>query len=287
MGASQQKSALAQGLGAFSLVLGAPALAQPGRFVEAIGLEDTPRARAIARGVGVQELVVGSGILARPRPYGLLYARVGGDLLHLSILGANLARGPKDRTKLLAAIGNVAAITVLDAIAARKHDPSPPPAAQQGRGGDDTGETVRVTGPVRVHATVTARASRQELHDHFVAGTELPEALQSLQVEEAGEDRFFWRAASGATGTTWFKQAPGTRGTEIHVEAELPSSKLPGKLGAKATSEQVMEGLRRIKQVIETGEIVRSDGNPDGPALHRAAKQHRAQPLATPAGDEG
>lgn len=288
MGAAKQKSALAQGLGAFSLALGAPALTTPGRFVEAIGLEDTPRARAIARGVGVQELLVGAGILARPRPYGLLWSRVAGDLLHLGLLGASYARGPKDKARLGAAIGNVAAIMVVDAVAARTHDPSPPSAAKQGRTGEDKGETVRVpSGPERVHATVTMRGSRDEVRQLFLEGDELPDALHSLQVEEAGDDRFFWRAASGATGQTWFKNAPAGRGVEIHVEAEIPAGWL-GKLGGKTVSAQLMESLRRIKQVVETGEVVRSEGNPDGPSLKRFAKQRRAQPVtaATPSSSQ-
>jgi hypothetical protein len=229
----------------------------------------------------VQELVVGAGILARPRPYGLLWSRVAGDVLHLGLLATSYARGPKHRDRLLGAIGNVAAVMVIDAIAARSHDPSPPPASKQGRTGDDTGETVVVPSADsgRVHATVTTRGTREEVRRLFLDGEHLPEALHGLQVEEAGGDRFFWRAASGATGTTWFKDAPAGRGVEIHVEAELPAGRL-GKLGQKAGSEQIMESLRRIKQVVETGEVVRSEGTPDGPSLKRFAKQRRAQPVA-------
>ena len=74
-----------------------------------------------------------------------------------------------------------------------------------------------------------------------------------------------------------FRDAPGDRGTEIHVAlrgggmaARLKGSALP----------QVKNELRRFKQRTETGEIPRSDGAPEGERVARKFKQRPAQPLA-------
>ncbi|HKG39722.1 MAG TPA: hypothetical protein VKB25_12090 [Conexibacter sp.] len=97
-----------------------------------------------------------------------------------------------------------------------------------------------------------------------------------------------WRSSEHGVGdeaTVTFAAAPGDRGTEIHVE--LPSPGQGGKLGevvgtvvgsgplAKAKDE-----LRHFKQLVETGEIARSDGVPEGEQVGRKVKQRPAQPLA-------
>jgi uncharacterized membrane protein len=80
-----------------------------------------------------------------------------------------------------------------------------------------------------------------------------------------------------------FQDAPGDRGTEIHVDlADAPGSKLGGTLrnlvGAP-TRAKVKDDLRRFKQHVETGEIPRSDGTPEGELAERKLKQRPAQPL--------
>jgi uncharacterized membrane protein len=81
-----------------------------------------------------------------------------------------------------------------------------------------------------------------------------------------------------------FKDAPGDRGTEIYVD--LGDSGPVGKLGAAARSlvggasrPKVKDDLRRFKQQVETGEIPRSDGSPEGERAERKLKQRPAQPL--------
>ena len=86
-----------------------------------------------------------------------------------------------------------------------------------------------------------------------------------------------------------FVPAPGDRGTEIHVDFE--QSTFGGVIGEKVQriagtnpEQQADEDLRRFKQVLETGEVVRSDGSPGGtdPKQHRT--QRPAQPLGEPVG---
>jgi len=82
-----------------------------------------------------------------------------------------------------------------------------------------------------------------------------------------------------------FVDAPGDRGTEIHVDLNesAPGGKL-GEMVQKLTGSEplakVKDDLRRFKQLVETGEITRSDASPEGELLERKLKERPAQPLA-------
>ena len=121
---------------------------------------------------------------------------------------------------------------------------------------------------MRGHAAVTVCRSPQEL-ERPVARPALP-----ARVHRGGRRR---RHAS--------RDAPGDRGTEIHVdlEHEPPGGKLGEAvqklLGAEPLA-RVKDDLRRFKQLVETGEIARSDGSPEGERAERKLKQRPAQPLA-------
>jgi uncharacterized membrane protein len=102
-------------------------------------------------------------------------------------------------------------------------------------------------------------------------------------------ERIEWRSVEGAdidnSGVITFRRAPGGRGTEVHVEIDYdqPGGKL-GELVARYFGEephqQLDDDLRRLKQVIETGEVVRSDGAPGGKRARKEFPQHAAQPLS-------
>ncbi|MBM0258700.1 hypothetical protein [Micromonospora sp. 4G55] len=51
------------------------------------------------------------------------------------------------------------------------------------------------------------------------------------------------------------------------------------KLFGEEPEQQIRDDLRRFKQVLETGEVVRSDASPQGITLHQQLKQRPAQPL--------
>jgi hypothetical protein len=78
-----------------------------------------------------------------------------------------------------------------------------------------------------------------------------------------------------------FTDAPGDRGTEIHVELQRGGrlSEIVGKLTGGEPLAKVKDDLRRFKQHVETGEIPRSDGTPEGELAERKLKQRPAQPL--------
>ena len=81
-----------------------------------------------------------------------------------------------------------------------------------------------------------------------------------------------WQVAAhdhDAIGAVTFKDAPGDRGTEIHVE--LDEDARPGKLGEvvqKVTGDEPMakakDILRRFKAKVETGEVPTIEGQPSG-----------------------
>ena len=64
-----------------------------------------------------------------------------------------------------------------------------------------------------------------------------------------------------------FAEAPGDRGTEIHLASE------------DSSHAKLMDALRRFKQVVETGEITRSEAVPEGELAERKLKRRPAQPL--------
>ena len=107
-----------------------------------------------------------------------------------------------------------------------------------------------------------------------------PDEVQKLW--QSGEYRPDY--IEGADAAVRFAEAPGDRGTEIHVDLEesAPGGKL-GEAVQKLTGSEplakVKDDLRRFKQHVETGEIPRSDGTPEGELAERKLKQRPAQPL--------
>jgi uncharacterized membrane protein len=78
-----------------------------------------------------------------------------------------------------------------------------------------------------------------------------------------------------------FRDAPGDRGTEIHVELDDDSRirEVLGKLTGSDPLAELKDHLRRFKALVETGEVPRSDGTPEGESAKRKLKQRPAQPL--------
>ena len=81
-----------------------------------------------------------------------------------------------------------------------------------------------------------------------------------------------------------FREAPGERGTEIYVALQRAESKrklgeVVQKVVGSASMPKVKDELRRFKQLVETGEVARSEGAPEGERAERKLKQRPAQPL--------
>jgi uncharacterized membrane protein len=103
--------------------------------------------------------------------------------------------------------------------------------------------------------------------------------------EDRPNELLAWRSLEGAqvynAGSVRFEPRPGGRGTILRVDMEYrPPAGVVGAafamLFSSAPEQQVYDDLRRLKQVIETGEVLRSDGSPEGTGQ---IKQRPAQPM--------
>lgn len=110
-------SALARGLGWFSIALGVAEVLAPRRLGRMTGLQ---RYRSLLPGFGLREIGSGLGVLAARQPAPGLWARVAGDGMDLAVLATALRRARWRRGRVLASIAAVAGVTALDIMAARR-----------------------------------------------------------------------------------------------------------------------------------------------------------------------
>jgi uncharacterized membrane protein len=101
-------------------------------------------------------------------------------------------------------------------------------------------------------------------------------------VEDRPGERIAWRSLPGASvrnaGTVRFSAAPGGRGTEIHLEMgyEPPAGEvgsMVARLFGQEPRQQVQADLRKLKQVLETGEVIRSSATLEGTHLMQGPAQ--------------
>lgn len=109
---------VARGLGWLSLALGVGSLLGARRTARWIGLRR--EALTPLRLVGVREIATGIGLLAARRPAAAQWARVGGDVVDLGLLGAALSSRRAERGRVGALTAGVAAITALDVACVRR-----------------------------------------------------------------------------------------------------------------------------------------------------------------------
>jgi uncharacterized membrane protein len=129
-------------------------------------------------------------------------------------------------------------------------------------------ESVQVTGGRRSHWKAKAPAGTTVEWD-----AEL--------VDDQPDSLIAWRSVEGSgvqnAGTVRFQPAPGNRGTEVRVELQYdaPGGKLGAllaKLFGEEPGQQVYDDLRAFKQVMETGEVVRSEATLGGYLRQRPAQ---------------
>ena len=117
---SRQRSAstmesLAQGLGWFSIGLGAVELAAPGTLTRALGLRGGER---MVQACGAREIATGMAILGSRNPAPWVWGRVAGDAIDIVALAAAARDGRRPRAAGLA-LAAVAGVTLLDIICAQ------------------------------------------------------------------------------------------------------------------------------------------------------------------------
>lgn len=250
---------LSKFLGMFSFALGVAQLVAPDRLNQLIGVKDTAKTRMIQRAVGVQELTAAQGIFALSPPTPVLWSRVAGDVMHLGLLTRALAvrrnddrrrvplrrrdkAGSYDARRLSTAIAAVAGIGIVDTLVSTRYQARWPKEPTQGQPLPAKRDGQRVEAHYNGHPGMTIRASESEIRP----------VLQRLGIFERGN--------------VLFRQAPGARGTEVIVETHKNTDRLKAE-------------LRQAKQLVEVGELVRSDAAPEGGQPKRQIVQRPAQPL--------
>nr|SBO96483.1 hypothetical protein BN4615_P5999 [Nonomuraea gerenzanensis] len=314
---------LARALGWTSLALGAAQLAAPRAVTRLCGLDDAPGATTVARLVGARELLHAALLLGARNPAPWAWTRIAGDAMDLTVLGRAAAgrtgaetrkQGDNSkptslvclgsltrRARALAALGAVAGITALDAACAR-----------QG--------TAKAKGPLQVRATITVNKRREEVYRFWRELENLPtfmvhlDAVRTIDqrrsrwkakgpiaaleweaeiIDERAGDLIAWQSVPGTgiatAGLVGFTDGPGGRGTVVDVSLEYgtPGRKLAAavaRMFGEHPEQQLRDDLRRFKQVMETGEVVRSEASPEGHRALRQLRQRPAQPTAQPTG---
>ncbi|WP_091556051.1 SRPBCC family protein [Micromonospora pattaloongensis] len=300
--AQDRSQAMARFLGWCSLGLGVTTLAARPRVARMCGVDDSPTAQTVLQAAGIRELGHAAALLIPRRRVGWgAWTRVAGDVMDLTACGrAMQTRRGTRRMRLTYTMAALAGITMIDLYTAMR--------ATRGR---------RMKDGTRVQASVTVNRRVDEVYRFWHDFQNLPRFMHHLEsvqvigdrrsrwtakapagrtvdweaeiVDDRPNEMIMWRSVDGAkvpnSGCVRFVPAAGGRGTEVRIELgySVPGGAMTAnmaKIFGENPGQQVCDDLRRFKQVIETGEVVRSDGSPHGTAIRQQAKQRPAQPLA-------
>jgi uncharacterized membrane protein len=274
-------------LGWFSIGLGLAEVLAPRAIARVSGVRGNT---TLIRLLGLREIAHGIAIFTQDsqtgKPKEAVWSRVAGDALDLACLGAAFASPASNKGRVAFATANVLTVTALDVICAQALSSSSSNNSTTARGGT-----------TQVRKSLIINSTPEELYQFWRNFENLPRFmphLESVQVMGEGrshwvakapagtsvewdaeitEDRpnelISWRSVEGAdvdnSGTVHFVPAPGGRGTIVKVDINYnPPGGVIGAAVAKLFGEepgwQAQESLRCLKQVMETGEVVISDG---------------------------
>jgi uncharacterized membrane protein len=137
--------------------------------------------------------------------------------------------------------------------------------------------------------SVTVSKSRDEVYRcwrDMLSGAESGLRMAPVEVvEEQPPDRMGWRFGDDSpfsgSGVAVVADAPAATAVELHVDLEWseggPVGHAVRKLTGSDAEQEARDDLRRFKQLLETGEIARSQGTPEGHAASRHLSQQPAQ----------
>lgn len=286
---------VARGLGWFSIGLGLAELLMPRTVARLCGGEG--KHTGLIRLYGLREIAAGLMIFSSRKPAAGVWARVAGDAVDLATLAAAFVNPRTSKAGVLFATANVLGVTAVDIMCAQELS------IEKGGMTED--------GAIRFKRSISINRPAEELYRYWRDFTNLPRFMYHLQsvtqtgpgrshwvtkapagqqvewdsevVDERENESIAWRSIGGdvfTAGTVGFEPKPGGRGTIVRVDMQYYA---PGGVAGtafamlfnQAPEQQVADDLRRLKQLIETGEIVRSDGSPEGTGQ---VMQHPAQP---------
>jgi uncharacterized membrane protein len=288
---------LAHALGWFSIGLGLAELLVPGAVARLCG--GSGRHTGLVRLYGLREIGAGLAIFAGGRrPVSGMWARVAGDAMDIATLGVAALSPRTNKAGVAFALANVAAVTALDVHCAQELS------KQTGAMTED--------GAMRLTHSIAVNKPRQELYSFWKNLENLPRFMYHLQSVQALDERrshwvtkgpggtrvewdaeitedrpdemLGWRSLPGSrvetSGAVRFEDRPGGRGSIVRVEMQYraPAGWMGTALAAlfnQAPGQQIYDDLKRFKQIVEIGEVVRSDAVLEGIGQIR---QRPAQP---------
>jgi uncharacterized membrane protein len=280
---------IAQSLGWFSIGLGLAEIAAPTAVANIVGVNGGSATKKTLRFYGARELAAGIGILSQSKPSAWLWGRVAGDVLDLSSLFKAMTSKENERGKTAAVTAAVLGVTAADVCCAMQLTRR------------NTGEPARVSAAIT--SSVIISSDPEKLYGFWRNFQHLPEIfdrLNSVEVldgnrshwkleagmgrtlewdaeitEDQPNSRIAWRSLSSLlphSGEVRFDPAAGKRGTKVTVKIWLGGMKGGlGKLLGLVPEQHVNIALHSLKQLLETGEVVKSDAS-----IHRG--MHPAQP---------
>jgi uncharacterized membrane protein len=274
---------LDQALACVSIGLGLIEVLAPRRFGRLIGAGEHP---TLMRLCGLREIASGVGLLSPRTSANAAASRLAGDALDFALLGAAFASPDARRTRLTLAATTVLGVAAIDAYAARRHAGS-----ARMRAGEEM--------PVSVSLAINS--TPEKLYAFWRDFENLPRFMEHLEAVTRIDDRTSRWVAKGPAGTrvqweaevvedrpseliTWrtrpdsdiqhrgavsFERASDGRGCIVHVELVYAApGGIAGAALAKALGEepdlQIRRDLRALKQLLETGEVATTRGQPTG-----------------------
>ncbi len=292
---------LGAALGWLGVGIGIAELLAPRALAQTMGLPARPQ---LMRAMGIREIVTSTGILLQPHQSGWRWSRVAGDLLDLSLL-AWISRGHQDR-RLTTMTALVAGLTALDSLAA--YDSWHQRMVRR----DVRRDT---PGVIRIHRSLHIQRPAEACYRFWRNFENFPQFMQhveAVQVVDATRTHWWiqaplgqhvewtaelfsdipsqqlaWRTLEGSaiehTGIVRFLPALNDKSTRLDIEMRYDTG--VGKAGVtlakifgEEPSQQMDDDLHRFKQLMETGEIATTAGQPAGRRnalvrlLHRGAR---------------
>lgn len=284
---------LIRGLGWLGIGLGLTELAIPRTLATAIGVDSDGPAPTILRAMGVREIASGVAVLSKVEHTAPRWMRIVGDAIDLGLLGLALSSRRTVRSRLAVALGMVAGVTALDVLSVRRRAHAR-----------------------KVHSIVamqTINKPPREVYEFYRRLEQLPRFMTHLEsvvphgdrrstwtaklpvgtvsweaeiVEDRPGEVLAWRSIEGSQiqtrGRVTFTRAPGRDMTEVRVELQLgiAGGRMSTRLARMFAKPQVKGDLYRLKQVLETGEVLFSDST-----VHLLP--HAAQPSPESSRDRG
>lgn len=277
-------------LGWLSIALGVTALLAPRAVSRAAGMSEQ---NLLLRAVGARELVSGIGLLTQRSRTPWLWSRVLGDAMDVALIGSS-ALGPRvdgRRSRAWGALAVVGAISAVDLAASLRHSRrlrhEGPPISGAPKAFFEQSIAVNKS-PRECYAfwrdfrnlprfmpMLKSVTPRDEHTSHWVmqapGGMKL-EWDAEVTADREGE-RIAWHSRPGAavkhSSTVRFEPAPGGRGCIVRalVQYQPPLGRAGlafARLMGRDPQGQARENLRHFKQLLETGEIPTTSGQPSG-----------------------